>query len=340
MPSASVRSKEHSARDLRVAVWGLGHHAMNRIIPALTAAPGLELHGACSRNAASVATAAASAADCRGWTNPDEMLASEAVDVVYVSTPIALHADQVRRVLLAGKHAWCEKPLSTSLVDTTDLVALSRERALTICEGFMYLYHPHFRYLTEVLASDRLGHVHSVICRFGIPPLERPGFRDDPALGGGAFLDVGCYPVSAAEALFRGAEPEIVLAEIKSEGGSAVDTAGRAQLRYAKGVSVTLEWRTRSSYRNEIDLWGTTGSLTTTRLFSKEPDYVPEFRWSDVRGAARVELGEANNHFVSMFRAFRRNVDDATSAEAERCGILRRAALSDAIRQHSTRQEA
>lgn len=336
---APARSPELNARALRVAVWGLGRHALNRIIPALRATPGLELQGVCSRNAASVA-AAADACGGTGWTDPDEMLSSETIDVVYISTPIALHAAQARSALLAGKHAWCEKPLSMSLSESTELVTLSRERGLTICEGFMYLYHPHFRYLTEVLAAGRLGHVHSVICRFGIPPLERPGFRDDPALGGGAFFDVGCYPVSAAETLFRGSEPEVVLAEIQAEGGSAVDTAGRAQLRYATGVSVTLEWATRSAYRNEIDLWGTNGSLWTSRLFSKEPEYVPEFRWSDARGAVHMKLGEADNHFVSMFRAFRRNVEDATSAETERNCILRRAALSDAIRQHSIRQEA
>ena len=325
-------------RALGVAIWGLGPHALRNLLPAVRETSGLALRGVCSRDAEVVARAAADAG-CAGWTDPAAMLADPAVEAVYLSTPIGLHAEQGRAVLAAGKHLWCEKPLAANAGDAAELAEASRARGVTLGEGFMYLYHPHFAALAERVRSGRLGSVLSLTCRFGVPPLERPGFRAFPELGGGAFLDVGCYPVSLACALFPGAEPEVRFAALEFAPGSAVDTAGRAVLRLAGGVAALLEWRTRAAYRNEVDLWGTLGSLSTERAFSKPADYVPRFRVLDANGRERFEEGAAANHFVEMLTAFRARVDDPAGAECEREAVVRRARVMDRIRRESPREE-
>jgi predicted dehydrogenase len=263
------------------------------------------------------------------------MLAAPEIDVVYVSTPIGLHATHGEAVLRAGKHLWGEKPLVENAQQASSLVALSRERQLTVAEGFMFLYHPQFDQLRRMMRSERLGHVHTIACRFGIPPLEQPGFRVDPALGGGAFLDVGSYTIAISVALFPDTEPDIVTAEILAAPDSRVDTAGRAMLRYSGDVAVLLEWRINCAYRNEIDLWGTAGSLSSDRIFSKPADYVPLFRFRDIRGSEQCERGRPANHFVTMFAAFRSLIDDPIVAENNRQLIARRARLLDRVRAHS-----
>ena len=100
-------------RELGVAIWGLGPHALRNLVPAVRETSGLALRGVCSRNAEVVARAAAGVG-CAGWTDPAVMLADPAVEAVYLSTPIGLHADQGRAVLAAGKHLWCEKPLAAN----------------------------------------------------------------------------------------------------------------------------------------------------------------------------------------------------------------------------------
>ena len=321
-------------KELRVAVWGLGHHALHNILPALDACPGVALYGVCSRNTQVVARTTA-ATGCVGWNDPQDMLDDSRVDVVYLSTPIGLHAEQGRTVLAADKHLWCEKPLSGNADDATALAKLSRARRLTLAEGFMYLYHPQFRYLQHVVKSGELGYIHSVSCRFGIPPLRRPSFRDSPELGGGAFLDVGCYPISAITSFFPDADPDVRFAEIGVARGSLVDTSGRAVLRFANDVCALLEWGIRCAYRNEIDFWGTNGSVFSERIFSKGADYVPRFRFLDQQGRERYEHGTADNHFVAMLRSFRNLIDDADGAEHERASIMRRALVSDQIREQS-----
>jgi dTDP-3,4-didehydro-2,6-dideoxy-alpha-D-glucose 3-reductase len=317
--------------DLRVAVWGLGHHALAKVIPAVEAASGASLLGVCSRNEEVVAATAA-ALGCRGWTSADEMLGDAKLDVVYLSTPIGLHPVQGAAVLRAGKHLWCEKPLAPTLTEATKLVELSRGSGAVLTECFMYLFHPHFSRLHEVVTSGELGERIRATIRFGIPQLEKPGFRNDPGLGGGAFLDVGCYPISAAVALFGALEPDVADAVIDHPEGREVDRGGTAVLRCRDGAECVLEWRTQTAYRNEMDLWGSGGSLWTDRLFSKTPDYIPRLVFRDLQGNPWTESTKAANHFVLMIEAFVEFTWNEHAAEAERARILRRAALMERIR--------
>lgn len=316
---------------LRAAVWGLGPHAVRNVLPAFAQARGVELAGVYSRTSSTVAEACARYG-CGRWESAAELLADPSIDVVYLSTPIALHAAQGRAILRAGKHFWCEKPLATRADEAEELAELSRDRGVTVAEGFMYLYHAHFTRLREAVA--RLGRVDSVVCRFGIPPLERASFRNDPALGGGAFLDVGCYPVSAAAALFAGEVAEVVTAEIDTAPGSAVDTAGRTLLRFGSATA-WLEWRTDGSYRSEIDVWGEMGSVWAEKIFSKPPDVAPRLRLLDRTGRESVEEVPAENHFVTMLEAFRGLADDSAAAERERGLAIARARLMDRIRERT-----
>jgi len=300
-------------------------------LPAIRSASGVILSGVCSRNVETMKRTVEEFG-CRSWSSPEEMLRDGAVHIVYVSTPTGLHATHGSEVLAAGRHLWCEKPIVERLTQARGLTELSRQRAVMVGEAFMYLYHPQFRAIRHIVGSGRLGKLRGVTCRFGIPPLDRPGFRLTPSLGGGAFLDVGSYPVSVAVALFPESSPDVLYAEVTAEDGSPVDSSGRAILAYPDGVRLTLEWGTRAAYRNEIDVWGTDGSVLTDRIFSKPADYVPRLRFLDRHGRESFEEGQSLNHFIAMVEAFRGLVEDATAAERERVDIERRAALLDRIR--------
>lgn len=320
---------------ISVAVWGLGPHSLKNILPALAGSSATRVAGVCSRNADTVARAA-SEFGCALWTDPSAMLGSPLVDAVFVSTPIGMHFSHGQRVLGAGKHLWCEKPLASSLKEAETLVGESRSRGLTIAEGFMFLYHPQFAHVSDMLAAGAVGEVRSVRCRFGIPALARPGFRRDPALGGGAFLDVGSYPIAALTSLFP-EDPKVDFARLDMARGSPVDTSGEATLSYTNDVLATLDWGIGLSYRNEIDFWGSTGSMYTEKIFSKQTDYIPEFTYRDVEGRERQEKGVAANHFMTMFEAFREMSAEGGAAERERERerILRCASLTQRIRNQS-----
>lgn len=319
-------------RPLRVAVWGLGRHAICNILPAVSATSGLELYGVCSRNESNVSSCG-QRWNCQGWTTPTPMLRDPCVDVIYVATPIGLHFEHGKQVLKANKHFWCEKPLTCRLQDTLDLLELSRSKGVSVCEGLMYLHHPQFRKLFDYVHDGSLGSIISIGCRFGIPRLEQKTFRTDPLLGGGALFDVGCYPISAIQALFPEALMDVSYSVVATRDGSAVDTDGHAIITLSNGVVAHLEWRINCAYRNEIDIWGEKGSVFSDKVFSKPANHVPVFSLRTTQGVEATEYGEAGDHFSLMLQNFLGTVSDRAAAEKERNRIGQRAGILDRIGQ-------
>ncbi len=317
-------------RALRVAVWGLGRHAVAKILPAISMVNGLELYGVCSRNIKTVSSSA-NEWNCLGWIDPAIMLCDPRVDIIYVATPIGLHYQHGKQVLNAKKHLWCEKPLTCKLQDTLELLDIAESNGLSICEGLMFLYHPQYQKLIDYVGIFQLGNILSLDCKFGIPRLENESFRKNSSLGGGAFFDVGCYTVAAILNLIPNTEARLIYAKISKPIGSAVDTSGQALDNLSNGVNANLEWRINCSYRNEINIWGENGSLFTPRIFSKQPDYSPLFYLRDMQGIESAENGLVGDHFQLMLQDFLGTIYDIKKAKLERIQIIRRAVLMDQI---------
>jgi len=313
---------------LNVAVWGLGNHAQNRILPALSAMSEIKLIGVCSRNT-EVVEECSEQWGCYGWSDSDKMLSSTEVDVVYIATPIGVHFSLAQKAIEAGKHVWCEKPLTCSYVDTQSLVSLAEKKGKVLTESFMYLYHPQFQRVKKFVEESK--GVHSVICRFGIPTLDKPGFRSNLELGGGALWDVATYTVSALLPLFPNQQVEVIFSEILTKKGLQVDSDGRALLKFSQGVTAYLEWGVGIAYKNEIDIWAEDGSFFTDKIFSKPKGYRPQYKIRDLNGNERVENGEQSEQFIDMFSNFLRVMSDKELALTERENILKRAKLMNNI---------
>jgi predicted dehydrogenase len=313
---------------LNVAVWGLGNHAQNRILPALSAMDEIKLNGVCSRNS-KVVEACAEQWSCYGWNDPEQMLNSTEVDVVYIATPIGVHFSLAKQAIEAGKNVWCEKPLTCSYIDTQALVSLAEKKDKVLTESFMYLYHPQFQRVKKFV-DDSKG-VHSVICRFGIPTLDKPGFRNSSELCGGALWDVATYTVSALLPLFPDQQVKVIFSEVLTKKGMQVDSEGRAVLRFSQGATAYLEWGVGVAYKNEIDLWAKDSSFFTDKIFSKPKEYQPQYKIRDLNGNERVENGEQSEQFMDMFSNFLKIMNNKEKAAIERKSILQRAKLMNDI---------
>jgi dTDP-3,4-didehydro-2,6-dideoxy-alpha-D-glucose 3-reductase len=311
-----------------VAVWGLGNHAKKRILPILAAMDEVNLLGVCSRNGDTV-TEVAEDWGCLGWYSPEEMLSHLVLDIVYIATPIGLHFSMAMQALKAGKHVWCEKPLTCDFRETQALVTLAKRNGKVLTESFMYLHHSQFLRVKQFI--DESKQVHSVICRFGIPALENPGFRNEPKLCGGALWDVASYTVSAILVLFPNQKVDILFSEVQQKEDSPVDTEGRVLLRFSRGATAYLEWGVGVAYKNELDVWADNGSLFTDKIFSKPKDYKPKYYMRDLNGNVSVEHGEQSEQFVQMFHDFVQLIGDEQKIVAEREAILGRAKLMNDI---------
>lgn len=296
-----------------IALWGAGDHATRNILPAINAAKTLRLAGIHTRNA-EVLEAQTAHWQCHGWASADEMLADEGVDIVYVATPIGLHATHAARVLESGKHLFCEKSLTTTLTDAETLVEMARSRALALCTTFGPIHHPQFTALRRLIEDGKIGKVVSLTARFGFPHLEPGNARYSAALGGGVLLDAGVYPICLSAEIL-GALPDFVSARRQSADGYEVDTSGTAMLEFPSGAVANLEWGYGRHYRNEVEVWGETGSIFAHRAFSKPPDLTTELIVRKQDGENTVEIPAADI-FVTMLDAQVNCLDDPARREA------------------------
>jgi predicted dehydrogenase len=137
----------------------------------------------------------------------EELLADPDVDVVYVATPHSLHDAHTRLALEAGKAVLCEKPMTLDAATTTALFAEAADRGLFLMEAMWTACHPTIRTLLRLLADGSHGTARQVHADLGAVFDATPEDRlMDPALGAGALLDMGIYPLTIAHLVLG--EPE------------------------------------------------------------------------------------------------------------------------------------
>ncbi|MCW4385154.1 Gfo/Idh/MocA family oxidoreductase [Salinibacterium sp. SYSU T00001] len=133
----------------------------------------------------------------------EALVADPDVDVIYVATPHPFHVSGALLALDAGKHVLLEKPFTVTAADARAVVDRARERGLVVLEAMWTRFLPHMVRIREIIASGELGEVVTLLADHTQLLPSDPSHRlQDPALGGGALLDLGIYPVSFAHDLF------------------------------------------------------------------------------------------------------------------------------------------
>jgi predicted dehydrogenase len=129
----------------------------------------------------------------------EALAADPEVDVIYVSTPHPFHAEGARLALEHGKHVLVEKPFTLNAAEARAVVDLAAAKGLVVLEAMWTRWLPHMVRVRELLASGALGEVRAVLADHDQKLPVNPEHRlQNPALGGGALLDLGIYPVSFA----------------------------------------------------------------------------------------------------------------------------------------------
>ncbi|MCX6500690.1 MAG: Gfo/Idh/MocA family oxidoreductase [Arthrobacter sp.] len=181
------------------------------------------------------------------------------VDVVYISSPHPFHYDNALLALNAGKHALVEKPFAMNARQAREMADLAESKGLVVLEAMWTRYLPHMVRIRELIGAGALGEVRTVIADHNQNLPKDPGHRlNDPALGGGALLDLGIYPVSFAFDVF-GAPARIQAAASKTATG--VDRQTAMIFEYADGQQAVLHCALDTAGPNRAAIIGTGGSI-------------------------------------------------------------------------------
>ncbi|MCP9235012.1 Gfo/Idh/MocA family protein [Lewinella sp. JB7] len=158
------------------------------------------------------------------------------VDAVYVATPHSGHRELTLMCLERGIPVLCEKPLGMSYAEVEEMVGVARERGVYLMEALWSRFLPALEEMKRTLDAGAIGRIEGLRADFGFLGEPHADFSRDrlynPALGGGALLDIGIYPIWLAQYVF-GAPVDISATARVTESGADIDT--QVTLRYAGG---------------------------------------------------------------------------------------------------------
>jgi predicted dehydrogenase len=200
----------------------------------------------------------------------EALLADPEVDAVYIPLPNHLHAEWTIRAAGAGKHVLCEKPLALDASEAERMVDACAAGGVLLMEAFMYRLHPSWEAVREIVASGRIGHLRAIQSWFSYFNDDTRNIRNVLEFGGGALMDIGCYPVNVSRMLFGG-EPRRVEASVLRDPGTRVDVLTTGILEFTDGVA-SFGCSTRAEPDQRVHVYGTEGRISIAIPFNIPPD--------------------------------------------------------------------
>ena len=208
-------------------ILGAAKIGLDRVIPGMLKAANVEVAAIASRDLAKARAAADRLGIPQAYGSYEDLLADPSIQVIYNPLPNHLHVEWTLRATRAGKHVLCEKPMGLTAADTEALRGCPSDRL--VMEAFMVRFHTQWIRAREIVRSGRLGTIRTLQMLFAYNNPDPANIRNKLDTGGGALMDIGCYPMVGARFLLD-ADPQRVIAlddfpererAIAADGGSA-----------------------------------------------------------------------------------------------------------------------
>lgn len=259
----------------------------------------------------------------------ESLVGSDEIDALYIPLPPALHFRWAKKALESGKHVLLEKPFTTSLSDTRELISIAEDRGLAVHENYMFSYHTQLDWIREQINSGVIGDVRLIRIDFGFPFRGVNDFRYCKALGGGALLDCGGYTLKLA-AMLLGDTARVTESQLCGKDGFEVDIYGSATLKNDAELTAQVSFGMDNSYRCSLDIWGSSGSIYTNRILTAPAGYPPTVLLRNADGERTIEL-PPDDTFQKSISAFGECISDNKKRINKYAEIIRQSCLVSSV---------
>ena len=239
-------------------ILGLGRIA-HKFAESLSAIPDARLSAVASRDLGRAQAFAAEHGNPQAYGSYAELLQNPQIDAVYIATRHVSHAELAMLCLRAGVPVLCEKPWAMHAGEAQAMVDTARQHQTFLMEAIWTRFLPTTRKMLELIEAGSIGKIVGLKADFGFQTKgETPERLFDPALGGGALLDIGIYPAFLAQ-LLLGQPQEIKAMSVLSDRDIDLDTG--FILRYPNDVLAHLHCTIRAKTKTEAFIYGETGTI-------------------------------------------------------------------------------
>lgn len=244
---------------IRWGVLGAAKIATVKVIPAMQRGEFCEIAAIASRDPAKAREAAKQLGIAKAYGSYEELLADPEIDAIYNPLPNHLHVPWSVKAARAGKHVLCEKPIAMSASEARELIAVRDQTGVKMGEAFMARTHPQWLHALELVRGGAIGELRVFAMLFSYFNVDAANVRNVAEWGGGALMDIGCYPITFARMMF-GSEPVRVVSAIERDPKFQTDRLTSAILEFPEGRAV-FTCSTQLAPYQRAQLMGTKGRI-------------------------------------------------------------------------------
>jgi predicted dehydrogenase len=242
-PKTPPPAPEPPDKRIGVALVGIGHLAVEQLLPAFAQSRSTRLVALVSGERKKAETVAAqTGVDPRriyDYAGYDRIKDDPSIEAVYIALPNHMHAEYTVRAADAGKHVLCEKPMATTSKEAQQMIDACKRAERKLMIAYRIQYEPHNRFVMQAVRDRRFGRIMLIEGHNGQNVGDPKQWRLKKAAGGGALFDVGIYCLNTCRFLL-GEEPVWVSGAVHSTAGDArfkeVDENVVFQLGFASGA--------------------------------------------------------------------------------------------------------
>jgi predicted dehydrogenase len=202
------------------------------------------------------------------FKNIEDFFQCDQIDSIYISTLNNSHCELILKAIDYKKNILCEKPVTTNHSDALKIFEALEKSKVFFMEAIAYRSHPQIDYVIQKIKGNIIGEIKEIHSTFGFNVLKEN--KKDRLFnlknGGGAILDVGCYPVSMSNLIANiNIENSEIVPEINNVSGSfhesGVDEIAYANLNYKNGVVSKIGVAIKKNMENKTEIIGTLGKI-------------------------------------------------------------------------------
>jgi len=292
-----------------------------------------EIAAIASRDLARAKAAAEQLGIQKAYGSYEELLKDPSIDAIYNPLPNHLHVPWSVRAAEAGKHVLCEKPIALSASEARQLIEVRDRTGVKIGEAFMVRAHPQWLRAREIVESGAIGELRSTLSVFSYFNIDPKNIRNIPEFGGGAVMDIGCYPITISRWLF-GREPQRVMSLIERDPQLGIDRLSSAILDFAPGQAV-FTCSTQLVPFQRMQILGTRGRIEMEIPYNIPPDRPSRIFIDDgsqlAGRSARIEEFPTCDPYTAQGEAFARAIQENTEVPVPLEDAVKNMAVIEAV---------
>lgn len=291
-----------------IGLLGAARITKKAIVDPVQVTPNCHLASIAARNSARAKAYAKEHGVSQAVSSYEDVVSSPNVDLVYNPLPINLHAEWTIKALQAGKDVLCEKPFAMNVDEAKAMIDAASASGKRLIEAFHYRYHPAFETCLAWLAADEIGELRELRAAFDVEIKDNGSeIRHRVETGGGAMMDLGCYPLHWALTIMGEAPREVAATATLTPTG--VDETLKADLAFSSGASarLTTSMAPGTPFRAEMTLIGSNGEIHFTNPLAPhaggrlrtsagreaEVSTIPTYTWQLAAVLKAIQLGTA-----------------------------------------------